>query len=296
MVHFFAQKMESVWSNLARRLNEFCDEQPFVTTWALKDLRGGREADRQGWRMLPSASVRKTAILMAALAAAREGTISLDAPATITAEVQDRENFSGCFQHLTPGLRLTVRDLVIMMIIVSDNSATAMIAEMVGLDRVNALCGSIGMTGTTHRHGRFPTSLPRDHPVDASNATTASGEVLLFDLILQGTSDPKVAARLGCATEDCATAIQILLWQKYGDRIPRFLPNWTKVAHKTGVGHRNWHDAGIVYQGGEPLYILAALTENVPEALPDGTAGRAAASELIGRIAREAWDALVPSA
>src|SRR2546428_3745496 len=113
---FCAKTVTVPWSDLVSRLNALCDAQPFVTTWSLKDLRGGREADREGWRVLPSASIRKTAIMMAALGAARGGTLSLDAAATITADVQDRENFSGCLQHLTPGLRLTVRDLVIMMI------------------------------------------------------------------------------------------------------------------------------------------------------------------------------------
>jgi beta-lactamase class A len=51
-------------------------------------------------------------------------------------------------------------------------------------------------------------------------------------------------------------------------------------------------DAGIVYQGGRPLFILTAYTDRVPAALPDGTPGFTAANGVIGRMARVCWDAL----
>ena len=49
---------------------------------------------------------------------------------------------------------------------------------------------------------------------------------------------------------------------------------------------------GIVYKDGAPLFILTAYTEHVPEALPDGTPGFAAANQLIGKLARLCWDDL----
>jgi beta-lactamase class A len=51
-------------------------------------------------------------------------------------------------------------------------------------------------------------------------------------------------------------------------------------------------DAGIVFRGERPLFILTVYTEHVPEALPDGTPGFTAANQLIGRMARVAWDRL----
>mgnify|MGYP003447229844 FL=1 len=49
---------------------------------------------------------------------------------------------------------------------------------------------------------------------------------------------------------------------------------------------------GIVYRDGKPLYILAMYTEHVPAALADGTPGFTAAYQLMGKMARLAWDAI----
>ena len=275
---------------LARRLNGLCDEQPFETGWYLKDLAGGAEADRDGHVVVPSASTRKIAILATALQAINQGGLRLDQPVTILERYQ--HNNSGCFQHLQPGFTITLQDALVMMIIVSDNTCTGTVADMVGLDHVNALCHSIGMTGTTHRHGMPPSDLPVDHPVDYTNATTPSDVGLLLELLLQGTTDPATADRLGSTPALCRLAIDILSWQKLNSRLPALLPQGTKVAHKTGTGARNYNDAGIVFQGERPLFILSAYTEHVPVDLPDGTPGFAAAAQLIARLARTAWDEL----
>ena len=68
------------------------------------------------------------------------------------------------------------------MIIVSDNTCTGTVADMVGLDQVNALCRSIGMKGTTHRYGIPPNYLNRNHPLKATNTTTPADVGLLLDL------------------------------------------------------------------------------------------------------------------
>src|SRR3954452_12519835 len=149
---------------LVHRLKDLCDMQPFHTGWYLKDLRTGATADRHGDVIVPSASTRKIAILMTALAGVHAGEFALDQPVTITAKYQN--NNSGCFQHFLPNFTIPFRDVLVMMIIVSDNASTGTIAEMVGLERVNALCRAIGMTGTTHRHGMPPNNLARDHAVE----------------------------------------------------------------------------------------------------------------------------------
>jgi beta-lactamase class A len=163
---------------------------------------------------------------------------------------------------------------------------------MVGLEQVNALCRSIGMQGTVHRHGLPPRDLGRDHPLEAVNVTTPADVGLLLELILQGTSDPAAAARLGCTADLCQLAMEILSWQKLRSRLPAWLPLGTKVAHKTGTGARNYNDAGIIYQGEQPLFILTVYTEHVPVELPDGTPGHTTATQLIGRLCRTCHDAL----
>jgi beta-lactamase class A len=114
----------------------------------------------------------------------------------------------------------------------------------------------------------------------------------LLELIVRGSREPGVAEQLGCAPEHCRLALEIMSWQLLNNRLPALLPTGTLVAHKTGTLARNSNDAGVIYQGGEPLFILSAFTEHVPEALPDGTPGHAAATRLIAQLARASWDAL----
>ena len=276
---------------LTQGLNNLCDAQPFQSGWYLKDLATGESAHRNGHMIVTSASTRKIAILAAALKAVNEGRLALDQPVVIEAKYQN--NISGCFQHLQPGFTVQLRDALIMMIIVSDNTCTGTVADMVGLDRVNDLCHSIGMKGTTHRYGIPLLGLPRDHAIEATNTTTPADVGLLLDLILQGTTDDHAAARLGCTPDLCNLAIDILSWQKLRGRLPSMLPEGTKVAHKTGTGARDCNDAGIVFQGDRPLFILTVYTEHESPELAGGTPYLYAAGRLIGQLARTCYDAMV---
>jgi beta-lactamase class A len=274
---------------LTQRLNELCDPAPFQTSWYLKDLTTDQQADRLGAVPVPSASTRKISIMMAALQAVHAGKLALDQSVTIEARYQD--NDSGTFQHLTPGFAITLRDALVMMIIVSDNTCTGMVADLVGLDNIQRFCESVGMTGTIHRFG-IPPRLGRDHTLAQVTTTTPNDQGLLLELILRGTADVGAAARLGGTPALCRLALNILSWQKLKARLPSLLPLGTRVAHKTGTGARGYMDAGIVYKGERPLFILTAYTEHVPDALADGTPGFAAANQLIGRMARLCYDTL----
>jgi beta-lactamase class A len=275
--------------DLVVRLDALCDALPFQTSWYLKDLTTGARADRAGDVPVPSASTRKISIMMAALAAVHEGKLALDQKVTIDARYQD--NDSGTFQHLTPGFWITFRDALVMMIIVSDNTCTGTVVDLVGLPTIQRWCESIGMTGTTHRFG-IPPRLGRDHSLEQVTTTTPNDQGMLLELILQGTTDAAVARKLGSTPELCRLGLDILSWQKLKARLPSQLPLGTKIAHKTGTGSRGFMDAGIIFKGERPLCILTAYTEHVPETLPDGTPGFTAANQLIGRLARLAWDGL----
>src|SRR6266850_6507087 len=275
--------------DLVVRLNELCDAQAFQTSWYVKDMTSGQRADRFGGVPVPSASTRKISIMMAALAAVHAGKLSLDQKVTVDKKYQD--NDSGTFQHLTPGFWITLRDAMVMMIIVSDNTCTGMVTDLVGLPNLQRWCETVGMTATIHRYG-IPPKLPADHALDTVTITTPNDQGLLLELILKGTTDPAVAARLGSTPELCRLGLDILSWQKLKTRLPSLLPLGTKVAHKTGTGSRGFMDAGIVFKEERPLFILTAYTEHVPAALPDGTPGFAAAYQVIGKMARLSWDAL----
>src|SRR6478736_5247867 len=134
--------------DLVKSLNELCDSAEFEVSWYLKDLASGARADRRGDVPVPSASTRKISIMMAALKAVHDGKLALDQKVVIDAKYQD--NDSGTFQHLTPGFWITFRDALVMMIIVSDNTATGQVVDLVGLGEIQRFCESVGMTHTVH--------------------------------------------------------------------------------------------------------------------------------------------------
>ncbi|MEE9147291.1 MAG: serine hydrolase [Candidatus Tectomicrobia bacterium] len=271
-------------------LHKLCDEQPFHTGWYLKNLRTGETLQRHGDVVVPSASTRKIAIMMATLQAVHAGKFALDQPVLMQAKYQD--NDSGCFQHFQPDFTIQLRDALVMMIIVSDNTCAGTVVDLVGLEPINALCEAIGMKGTIHRYGVPPGGMAGYQPADATNATTPADVGLLLEIILQGSRDADAAARLGCTPALCQLGLDILSWQRLRNRLPSRLPLGTKVAHKTGTTAQNYNDAGIIYRGDAPLFILSAYTDRVPAELPHGAPGHTTAHELIGRLCRLCYDAL----
>jgi beta-lactamase class A len=277
--------------DLVARMNALCDAQPFETTWYVKDLATGWEADRGGEVAVPSASTRKTSILMHALAKVHEGRLRLDEPCTIEARLQDGVD-SGTWQYMTPGCVIPLRDALVNMIITSDNVCTQIVLERLDRDELNAWCKRIGMAGTTHRGNVPPPGLPWDHPVEAVANTTARDQGVLLERMVQGAESAEAAAFLGATPDLCRLALDILSWQRLRNLIPSMLPQKAKVAHKTGRGPRGRMDAGVVYRNDRPRFILGVFTDRVPETLPDGLPGHAAACATSGRLARLCWNAM----
>ena len=288
--------MMTVIDDLAGRLHALCDAQPFDTCWYFKDLETGTAADRDGGVVVPSASTRKIAILMTALRAVHAGRFSLTDPVTIEARHQISK--SGCFQYFLPGFTLRLRDVLVMMIIVSDNACTGAVVELIGLDAVNEFCRMTGMTGTVHRQAIPPDLPPVANPADAvpdlqtTNVTTPSDVGRLLEQILRGAEDGGAAARLECSPSLCRLALDILSWQRLQQRLPLLLPACAKVAHKGGIDGNNFSDAGIVFAADRPRFILTVYTGRVPGTLPDGTPAKAAAGAHIARVCRTCWDTL----
>jgi beta-lactamase class A len=212
---------------LAQKMNALCDALPFQTSWYLKDLVTGERADRLGDTPVPSASTRKISIMMAALKAVHDGKLSLDQKVTIEAKYQD--NDSGTFQHLTPGFWITFRDALVMMIIVSDNTCTGTVVDMVGLDAIQRYCDAAGMTRTVHRFG-IPPKLGPDHTLDQVTTTTPNDQGLLLEAMLRGAEDKAAAARLGVIPElsagSASTSSRGRSSRRGSRRSCRWAPRW----------------------------------------------------------------------
>lgn len=277
--------------SLADRLGNLSEARGFDMYWHLRIAATGEEIGRGSDVILPSASVRKTSVMMAAFSAAHRGRLDLASAVRIEKELQ-QGILSGVCQYMTPGLTIPMRDAILQMIITSDNICTYEVMKNFEVSEFTDYCRAIGMSGTTHRTRLPPIGLPPDHSLDKVTTTTARDQVLLLDLMMRACDDGDVAARLGVDTSHAATALQFLTWQRYRNMIPALLPAMTMVANKTGWGQRGWMDAGIVFRDGKPLYILSATTDNVPEIMPDGMPGHAAATRAIAELSRACWDGL----
>ena len=270
-------------------LNQRCADLPCHTGWYLKALRTGATAHRHGHVVAPSASTRQIAMLMAALQAVHAGQLALEQP--VTTQATDQHNDAGCVQYLQPGFTLPVRDVRVMMLIVSDNTCTGTVVAMVGLDAMTALSQAVGMQGTTHRDGIPPAGLAGYRPAPETHATTPADVGRRLQRILQGAQDAAVAAPLGSTPALCPLALDILSWQRLRNRRPARVPLGTKVAQKAGTTARHYHDAGMIDQGDRPLFRLRAYTDEGPLDLPDGTPGHTAAHHLIAQMRRRCDDA-----
>lgn len=276
-------------SKAADRLNAICDAQPFVTRYCVRNLLTGETFGRGADEETPSASTRKTSIMMAALNAVAEGRLDLNEQ--IVYEERFAEQVaSGIFRYLTPGIVISLRDAITGMMVLSDNVCTRMVFERLTLEEVDLYCKSIGMSGTHHRFLIPPLALSPDHALGAVTTTTASDQVMLLQAILDAQTSSEAAAKLRCSTELCQYALQTLKNQVLRYGIHSRLPFETRVASKGGRGKRGRMDAGIVYLDGAPFYIIAAYTDQVPQAMPDGTPGYTMSLETIGRLSRACWD------
>ncbi len=272
------------------RLHAICGAQPFRTSFYVKRLDTGEAFGQQADTPTPSASTRKVSIMMAVFKAAHEGRLDLDEKLVVEERLK-KDVASGTYRYMTAGTVMPLRDAVTNMIITSDNVCTQMLLERLTLEEMNAFCAGLGMTGTHHAHLIPPLDLPPDHPVTAGTYTTPADQGLLLEMILAGASDPAVAARLGSTPAFCAHALDVLSWQQFRQMIPGLLPYGTRVCNKTGRGKRGRMDVGLVYRGNQPSYIVTAFTDGVPDVMPDGLPGYAAAFHTVAQLSRACWEA-----
>ena len=111
---------------------------------AARNLTTGEEFLLDHDQVFPTASSIKTAILYEVFRQAEEGTFGLDD--RVELKSSDIVRGSGVLRDIAPGLQPTVHDLAMLMIIVSDNTATNMLIDLVGgPDPVNASMAAIGL-------------------------------------------------------------------------------------------------------------------------------------------------------
>lgn len=177
----------------------------------------------------------------------------------------------------------TVRDLILRMIDVSDNTATDLLYERIG--------GPPALTATMRRYG-LETITGQSTAADWFRAERAAGDELQFHLrgpTVLGLSSPRDMGRriekiiVGDAVSRSAsgTMLQILQRQVYSSRIPRYIPIG-KTAHKTGDALPYIaNDVGMIQTTSKHV-VFSVFTEQhngAPSTLEDA----------IGRIAEEVY-------
>jgi beta-lactamase class A len=240
-------------------------------------LSTGRGVAIRPERLFPTASVFKIPVMVEVFAQAEAGCFALGDRMAMPEEL--RTMGSGVMQKLEAGLAPTIRDLVMLMIIISDNTATEMLLRLLGPDRVTATMRKLGLHDIhvvlnlaelfVHAYG-LPTDpwpsyaemreASRSRVMDygsltfaASAANTTSSAADMANLLAM-IHDGRAGSQAGCAD-----MLTILGAQQLRDRVPRYLPDGA-VANKTGTFRGIRNDAGLITRGEDDVIAFALFT------------------------------------
>ncbi len=255
---------------------ETADIHVGVAVWHIES---GQQVDVNGDEPFPMASTFKIPILATACRQLARGEISLDTRVPLNDE--DKSLGSGILPYFESGLQPTVRDLLTLMIIISDNTATDMMVEALGGAAViEGYMHEIGLDDIYFKHNckqllryLFPDEV-LDLPLEELIAWSAKHDILRDGLAFSKGPENNVCSAKAMnkllhkiyngelfAGDVREIAIDILLKQQFNLRLSRFLPPGVKVAHKTGTigGIRN--DSGIIIIDDSNHVILTIFTE-----------------------------------
>jgi len=183
---------------------------------------------------LEAASVIKVPIMVEAFRQMEAGLIDFDAPVTIRRE--DKLPSCGALTYLHDGVTVTVGDLVTLMIILSDNTATNLMIGMLGIENINKTIDDLGLTGTWLNRMLFQPELSRQ---GIQNYVSAVDMGKLLQGMLQGEIvSPEASARM----------LEILGNQRLNGKLPFYLHSKDiRCAHKTGEDDGITHDVGVIF-------------------------------------------------
>jgi beta-lactamase class A len=228
-----------------------------------------------------TASVIKLGILYEAMVAVREGRARWDEKVELKAG--DAVPGSGVLTFLDAPLTLTLKDVLTLMVILSDNTATNLAIDRFGIEKVNARMESLGLKQTHLYKKVFKPAvgpLPADQPKFGLGKTTPREMAQLMETIGKCTlrrqayplppgASPSVLPFLPMDDEDkavCGVALKMLKSQFSRETIPRYLPNGgdQSVASKTGSLDAVRNDVAIVMgkdaKGADLPMVLSIFT------------------------------------
>ena len=225
------------------------------------DLETGEEVYYNGNMVFPMASVYKIFILCELFRKQKAGTFSFDERHTLLES--EKSIGSGILEHIGEGAVLSLMDYTMLMMVISDNTSTALLQKYTPAEDIQAhlikplelrdtlyvpgagLCDFYGVTVEEYRKitsegGRFHArNGSYFRCVEPKNKQSSPRDLLKILSLLQ-------EGRLIDAQSD-RQILDIMLKCQTNDRIPKKLPAGVRVAHKTGSIDHLANDCGIVY-------------------------------------------------
>lgn len=250
----------------------------------VKHLTSGETAGVRDGEIFNSASVIKLPVLALAFQMADKGAIDLDERITIKKE--DIRGGSGIFRYHDIGLQPTFRDVLLQMVITSDNTATDLaIAKVGGVARVNAWLKESGFAEGQHLvqttgdlFAKYNALGPND---DRNGKTNNDHAYWLGEISPRGVGAllEAIEKKTIASAASCEAMIRMMRAQQAGARrLNHFIT--VPVAHKTGdFAPVLANDVGIIYARSGPIVVTFlgnAITGNYGEA-----------EDRIGRFAQQ---------
>ena len=237
----------------------------------------GERVTLQAEEKCEAASLIKLPILLEAYHQYEEEKIDLHQPLTVPME--KRVGGSGVIAHLSSRIHFTLKDLLTLMIIVSDNTATNLVIEQLGMERVNRFCQLLGLKQTRLERLLFDQQAVNE---GQNNYTSAHDMLICLREITEGR---------WLSHANRADILHILEAQQFTNKLPAQIVHYADkdpiIAHKTGEVHRVEHDVGIIRYRGEQVLVAILLKD-----LHSNAVGRKAIAD-IGQLILSAIDTVL---
>jgi beta-lactamase class A len=267
-------------SSLGARLAPLAKAHKGRVAIAVKHLGTGETYYLNADEAMPTASLIKVAVMIEAYQQAAEGKLRLTDKVTL--RDADKVGGSGILTpHFSDGATFSLRDAVRLMIAVSDNTATNLVLDKVGISAVNKRMEAWGYPNTRVHHKSFrgdTTSVDPGRSKKFGLGSTTAREMTGLLEELQGGKHcrPAVKQAMLGHLKNCDDK----------DRFTRLLPEGTVVAHKTGSVSEVRTDAGTIYLDSGPVVLCVLTAENEDTRWKPDNAGNV----LCARVAKEVYD------
>ncbi len=241
LVIIFASCLPVCADGLADAIKPFIDSHKGQVAVAVKNLATGESWSHNADNVMQTASLIKLAVMIEAYRQADSKTLDLGKTVTLTKD--DKVQGSGILtSHFSDGASFPVRDAVRLMMVYSDNTATNLVLDQVGIKNVNATMAKLGFPETRINAKVFKGSTTSVDPERTKKyslgSTTANDMVKLLELLHTETA---------ASPESCKAMLGHMKACTDKDTVMRFLPAGTVVAHKGGATNQVRTNAAIVY-------------------------------------------------